>query len=342
LSLDDERLDVSTSAAAPASSGTDRVAPSTGPQRGDDLRSLERELATERLDSSPPGSGADLDDVPAAFGALTAMGPAPQPALRRSPASWAFPLVVGLGLGLASAGAFFAISGAGRPTREATGSIGHLEVQRSEPAQAPAPTLPQPPPVAPPDVSPEVVATTLADELQPPPSVAPRGARRPGAAGSSVPASPSKPATTAEPVAVTATGTPAPVRPTSEAEPVRSMDRLLDEALAPADAQLARREREQAAALGATGVPAFPSRDDVTRSMTVLLPAIRGCTAGQSGLATATIVVRNDGRVAKVDVEGAPFGGSSSGRCMEGVIRRARFPVFAQPTFRVRFPFSIQ
>jgi hypothetical protein len=73
-----------------------------------------------------------------------------------------------------------------------------------------------------------------------------------------------------------------------------------------------------------------------------LLPAIRGCTAGQSGLATATIVVRNDGRVAKVDVEGTPFGGSPSGRCMEGVIRRARFPVFAQATFRVRFPFSIQ
>jgi hypothetical protein len=120
------------------------------------------------------------------------------------------------------------------------------------------------------------------------------------------------------------------------------MDRLLDEALAPADAQAARRQREQAAALGAAALPAFPSREDVTRSMTVLLPAIRGCTAGQSGLATATIVVRNDGRVAKVDVEGAPFEGSPSGRCMEGVIRRARFPVFAQATFRVRFPFSIQ
>jgi hypothetical protein len=63
---------------------------------------------------------------------------------------------------------------------------------------------------------------------------------------------------------------------------------------------------------------------------------------GQAGLATAGIVVRGDGRVASVELSGAPFEGTASGRCMEGVLRRARFARFRQPTFRVRFPFSIQ
>ena len=73
-----------------------------------------------------------------------------------------------------------------------------------------------------------------------------------------------------------------------------------------------------------------------------LLPAIRGCAMGQSGLATAGIVVRNTGKVASVRVTGAPFAGAPSGRCMEGVVRKARFPAFRQASFRVRYPFSIQ
>jgi hypothetical protein len=76
--------------------------------------------------------------------------------------------------------------------------------------------------------------------------------------------------------------------------------------------------------------------------MTVLLPAVRGCAQGQSGLATATLVVRNDGHVASVDVQGAPFEGTPSGRCIEGVMRRARLPPFQQATFRVKFPLAIQ
>ena len=76
--------------------------------------------------------------------------------------------------------------------------------------------------------------------------------------------------------------------------------------------------------------------------MTVLLPAIRGCAMGQSGLATAGIVVRNDGRVASVEIAGAPFAGTASGRCMEGVMRRAQFPRFKQAIFRIKFPFAIQ
>jgi hypothetical protein len=76
--------------------------------------------------------------------------------------------------------------------------------------------------------------------------------------------------------------------------------------------------------------------------MTVILPAIRGCAAGRSGLATVGLVVKNDGHVQSATVTGAPFEGDRTGRCMEGVVRRAKFPRFQQSSFRIQFPFAIQ
>jgi hypothetical protein len=119
------------------------------------------------------------------------------------------------------------------------------------------------------------------------------------------------------------------------------MDALLDEALAPA-AQRQELAHQREVAMHDNELPLAPSRDDVTKAMTVLLPAIRGCAMGQSGLATAGIVVRNDGRVASVEIAGSPFAGTASGRCMEGVMRRAQFPRFKQAIFRIKFPFAIQ
>jgi hypothetical protein len=127
----------------------------------------------------------------------------------------------------------------------------------------------------------------------------------------------------------------------AKAGPSPSVDALLDEALSPS-ARSAALQRERELALEQTQLPQAPTRDDVTQAMTVLLPAIRGCAMGHSGLATAGIVVRGDGRVAAVEVTGAPFAGTASGRCMEGVIRRAHFPRFKQPAFRIRFPLAIQ
>jgi hypothetical protein len=132
------------------------------------------------------------------------------------------------------------------------------------------------------------------------------------------------------------------VQPSTEKEegaPVAaksSVDDLLDQALSGSGkSRLVEVPAEDA-------LPEAPSREEVTRTMAVLLPAIRGCAMGQTGLATAGIVVRADGRVASVELSGAPFADTASGRCMEGVIRRARFARFRQPTFRVRFPFAIQ
>jgi hypothetical protein len=121
----------------------------------------------------------------------------------------------------------------------------------------------------------------------------------------------------------------------------RSVDELLDQALA---SSTARKEQERAerALAPPDALPLTPSREDVTRAMTVILPAIRGCAAGQSGLATVGLVVKNDGRVESATVSGAPFEGDRTGRCMEGVVRRAKFPRFQQSSFRIQFPFAIQ
>jgi hypothetical protein len=121
----------------------------------------------------------------------------------------------------------------------------------------------------------------------------------------------------------------------SETKDKSHVDNLLDEALS-GNAKVGH------APPPAAEIPFTPSRDEVSAAMAVLLPAIRGCAMGQAGLATAGIVVQNDGRVASVSVTGAPFEGSASGRCMEGVVRRAHFPRFKQPSFRVQFPFAIQ
>jgi hypothetical protein len=115
-----------------------------------------------------------------------------------------------------------------------------------------------------------------------------------------------------------------------------AIDSMLDQAFDPQASQAAK------PAPAPAGLPVAPTRDDVIKAMSVLVPAIRGCAQGLSGLATVTLVVRNDGRVESASLSGAPFEGTASGRCMEGVVRRARFPRFTQANFRVQFPFAIQ
>jgi hypothetical protein len=116
-----------------------------------------------------------------------------------------------------------------------------------------------------------------------------------------------------------------------------AMDEMIDDALAHPKAKGGR-----APAPAPAAVPLAPSRDDVVKAMGTLVPAIRGCAQGQSGLAPMTIVVKNDGHVESAALSGGPFQGTASGGCMEGVVRRARFPRFQQASFRVQFPFAIQ
>lgn len=266
------------------------------------------------------------------------------PVAAKAERPWLVPALVAFAIGVGVIGYM-----AGRSSRTDEPSIAQ------PPAASPDTTKPAVVAAAP-ALAPAVAVAPSAPAASPAPTATPSG---PSAGASSVRVAASPRAD--RPVAVAAAPAPAPreaegagdevaepaepAPPTKPAEspatlaktepaPSRSVDALLDEALSPS----ARR----AIAAAPAELPEAPSRDEVTQAMAVLLPAIRGCAMGQTGLATAGIVVRGDGRVASVELSGAPFEGTASGRCMEGVLRRARFSRFRQPTFRVRFPFAIQ
>ncbi|MDD9968559.1 MAG: hypothetical protein OXR73_20125 [Myxococcales bacterium] len=116
----------------------------------------------------------------------------------------------------------------------------------------------------------------------------------------------------------------------------RSVDRLLDDALAGSDQTAYERAK------AASALPATPSKQDLVKAMKSLLPAIRACAMGQTGVATVSLAIANSGRVQAARITDAPFAGTAAGRCIEGVARKARFSRFAQAVFRVRVPLALQ
>jgi hypothetical protein len=229
-------------------------------------------------------------------------------------------------------------------------------------AAAPAAVLPKPAMPATPAASKRELPAPM-----PASSLAMHTSMRPSTSGfASAPYAAPAPSPTPPPQA-TAPAAPAPgpvlvMRPTGEDAPAAAapaapaqaaapavkpraaggIDALLDDALSP-EAKRAEQARNAQAAQTQKPltVPVTPSRDDVAHTMSGMQLAIRGCAMGQTGVANAALMVRYDGRVSTVQVTGAPFGGTASGRCMEGVLRNAQFPRFRQPTFTVRYPFTI-
>jgi hypothetical protein len=299
-----------------------------------------------------------------------------------SASRWWLPLAIGIGVGVAVSAVVFSVRPAGSPASSAAVARDTANPAKSVangPAdQPPSAAKPHEPAAAPPPASPASAAalpgaTSLA-AAQPAANQAaqPRAAAAPGApaqpATDSVLHQPSSKA--APPSSASERGPGAPPVPGSAARPKSALSAPVASVetakTAPPDSEEARlaaaavrgnsadtpldavlddafaRGSQPRTAAAAPGLALAPSRDDVIKAMTVLVPAIRGCSQGQSGLATAAIVVRNDGRVETVSVTGQPFEGTASGRCMEGVVRRARFPRFQQASFRVQFPFSIQ
>jgi len=248
-------------------------------------------------------------------------------------------LLQGLGLGFALGVACGWVLFAGRaPATEAT-AVEEVtpspQAPPSPPTRPPAAVDPQSPPLPGSPVAVEPAAAAVEPAV---PTAVPAEASPPPARGRSV-ASAEPPR---RPPAAAPDPSPAPVEPASPSAPEpaagstpRGMDSLLEEAL----------DRKPGAAPEpppAAALPQAPDQKDVGKAIRVLIPAISGCAAGQKGVAVVSLVVRNTGRVASARVSGAPFEGTSAGRCMEGVVRKARFPRFARPTFRVRLPLKIE
>lgn len=181
---------------------------------------------------------------------------------------------------------------------------------------------------------------TAPTHLPPDPAAKPASATGNGTVAA---ASPTPAATNPKPATRARTAKAPPAKPAGDAdkpavhtapEPAPGIDALLDEALVGPG-----RAAPQASA---PALPETPSAADVTGAIKVLVPAIRGCAGGQQGVAVLSLVVGSDGRVRDARIEGAPFVGTAAGTCMEGVARRARFPRFARPTFRVQLPLQLR
>jgi len=269
------------------------------------------------------------------------------------PARSSFGFAYGMIAGVAVAGALFLAMREGPPEAipEAAPSIASKEhsVRVSAPPSATALA-----PVAPATSSPQAAALTAG-------KVATKVATPTQATGVAVPPDPSSPRpntgrgtsrlspATANvgdevvPSDPTMPPRPEPLPPTASARETATgaMDSLLDDALGSRKATKQIKAQAGDNLMGEE-LPSTPSAADVTKAVQLLLPAIRGCAMGQSGVANTLLVVRGDGTVANAVITGAPYAGAASGRCMEGVLRRARFGRFQQSTFRVQFPLSIR
>jgi hypothetical protein len=283
---------------------------------------------------------------------------ASEPSMRPKRARWLAPLVIGFLAGVPVGAWVFGGSGAPDPASTLPPAGAPVSME------APAPREPAPATASAPAVHP-VSAERVVAPPKPAAPARPVDAPVVGAPmqASAPPRSVASSATPAPAPAAPAPSAPAPVlqvTPAEDPDPIeaafperqvaapsserpRTMDTLLDDALeATGQKPLQLVASAPAAPAQSEVVPLAPSREDVSAAMTVLVPAIRGCAMGGAGMATAAIVVQGDGKVASVKVTGAPFEGASSGRCMEGVVRRAKFPRFRQPLFRVQFPFVIE
>lgn len=94
-----------------------------------------------------------------------------------------------------------------------------------------------------------------------------------------------------------------------------------------------------APAAPASNKPAAPSRADIIAAMSRVQPAVVRCMAGTNGVITADMKILNTGRVASVNISGAP---GPAGSCIAGAVRKAQFPPFTTPSIAVRYPMKLQ
>jgi hypothetical protein len=142
----------------------------------------------------------------------------------------------------------------------------------------------------------------------------------------------------------------APAQPAAEPPPAAEAD-VKDEAEAEdkADgrssaARAAAREKRHAAraAKAAAAAPrslaAAPSRTEVIAAMAGVHAAAVRCMDGAHGVVTADMKILGTGRVASVNVSGAP---GKAGSCIAGAVRKAKFPEFSAASIAVRYPMKL-
>ena len=87
-------------------------------------------------------------------------------------------------------------------------------------------------------------------------------------------------------------------------------------------------------------LPERPTRSQITTVLSALNGPVRFCANGRTGTAPVMIEIGNDGLVRSARVTGE-FAETTEGRCIEDVVRRARFPAFRAPEVRLIYPFVV-
>ncbi len=92
-----------------------------------------------------------------------------------------------------------------------------------------------------------------------------------------------------------------------------------------------------------SGLPEKPTKQDVMDALKSVTPAVNSCGKGQTGVATVSITIAGaTGSVASAKVVSGPFAGTPAAGCIEGAVKKAKFPKFSQTKFSVSYPFVIK
>lgn len=97
---------------------------------------------------------------------------------------------------------------------------------------------------------------------------------------------------------------------------------------------------EQPAATKEGGLPAKPSREQVSEVLNALVPELQKCVGDRGGDAEVTLTVRSAGLVS-YSVVGGQYAGTPEGSCIARAVKAAKFPAFSEPTLRITYPFRL-
>lgn len=82
------------------------------------------------------------------------------------------------------------------------------------------------------------------------------------------------------------------------------------------------------------------TRQQVQAGMGKVAGAVKSCGNNIGGNVTVAVTIKGNGKVQSATVLGS-HAGTAVGSCTARYVRRAKFPAFADPSLRVKYPFSI-
>ncbi|MCP4601139.1 MAG: hypothetical protein GY847_11545 [Proteobacteria bacterium] len=89
------------------------------------------------------------------------------------------------------------------------------------------------------------------------------------------------------------------------------------------------------------GMPKTPSKSDVKKAMAPVASRARSCAKYSTGTVQLKVVVGNNGRIKQSKAVGS-FAGTTAGKCVEMIVRTAKFSTFKNPSFIFTYPITLR